>query len=377
MTFESATIPRDRLLPGIHGLRGIAALSIFLYHLVHVGGIAVPGPFAFIAAEFGKAVHLFFVLSAFSLLHSTEHTMQRPGWVAEYLVKRYFRIAPLYYAVMVLMIMRPIIHSGRSVYDVETTLLNVSFLFGLAPWTGIVWAGWSVGVEMLFYIVLPIVLLTVRSSAGTLLLTAVSIGVSAAAYIELNAHYAHTATLYGYNWAHFSFASNLCFFAMGIYAFRIAHDLNWTSPAVQRGVPAFCMLLIGMLVIVSSRGKLAVPWANILWGVVFASLCVWQGAKPARLIANRVLEFAGERSYSIYLLHPIIIFVLRDPIRLVYDSSAPLLGAYAYFVAAIFVLAVLLCVSELSYRFIEIPGITLGRKLIHRMRAAAPEGRGR
>ena len=40
--FHSATIPADRLLPGIHGLRGIAAVAIVLYHLVKIAGLDVP-----------------------------------------------------------------------------------------------------------------------------------------------------------------------------------------------------------------------------------------------------------------------------------------------------------------------------------------------
>ncbi len=79
--FHSATIPQGRLLPGIHGLRGIAALAVVLFHIVHIADVAVPRSFSFIAADFGKGVHLFFVLSAFSLMHSTEHTMHRPAWV--------------------------------------------------------------------------------------------------------------------------------------------------------------------------------------------------------------------------------------------------------------------------------------------------------
>ena len=53
-TFQSDTIPAERLLPGIHGLRGIAALAVVLFHLVHLAGIAVPKAFTFIAADFGK-----------------------------------------------------------------------------------------------------------------------------------------------------------------------------------------------------------------------------------------------------------------------------------------------------------------------------------
>lgn len=99
-TFQSALVAPSRLLPGIHGLRGIAALAVVFFHTTHIAKLAVPSAFSFIAQDFGKGVHLFFIVSAFSLLHSTEPTLNRPNWATEYCVKRFFRIAPLFYLVL-------------------------------------------------------------------------------------------------------------------------------------------------------------------------------------------------------------------------------------------------------------------------------------
>ena len=63
--FKSAIVQKDRLLPGIHGLRGIAALAVVLYHSQHLGGSTPPDFFKFIGRDFGYSVHLFFILSAF------------------------------------------------------------------------------------------------------------------------------------------------------------------------------------------------------------------------------------------------------------------------------------------------------------------------
>lgn len=364
--FHSATIPQDRLLPGIHGLRGIAALAIVLFHVVHLANIDAPPAFAFIAADFGKAVHLFFVISAFSLMHSTQHTLHRPTWATEYFVKRFFRIAPLYYCIMAGMLLWP---AAKASVSLQTLLLNLTLTFGFAPWTGIVWGGWTVGVEMIFYVVLPVLMLTVRSSMATLLLVVASIFVTYAAHSALADHYEHTVSLYRYNWAYFSFAANLCFFALGLYAYRIARDIDRTSRAMRWGVPAFAAALLGILLF--ARPHSAWEADLILWGFGFAALTVWQSTWPSRWNANRIFEHVGERSYSVYLLHPVVIVLLKNPLQAVYKTLTPEIGPYAYFVCAALVLLALLALAEATYRLIEVPAIRYGQKINSRIRQGA------
>lgn len=363
-SFHSATIPQERLLPGIHGLRGIAAMAVVLFHLVHLANISVPKYFSFIGADFGKGVHLFFVISAFSLMHSTEHTMHRQTWASEYFIKRFFRIAPLYYCIMAAMVLWPVIKSQKLAVSIEALLLNLTFMFGFAPWTGIVWAGWTVGVEMLFYAVLPVLLLTIRTTLATFVLFVISIIVTLAAYPALHEHYEMSASRYGYNWAYFSIAANLCFFAMGMYVFRLKRTMDNASLMMRWLIPAFSVVLLGSLIF-AKPGSQTIPWngATILWGIGFATLCLWQSTHPSRWSANRIFEYLGERSYSIYLLHPMVIMLLKQPIQNIYAALTPHFGAYAFFVCAVLLLLPLLALTEATYRLIEIPGMGLGKKI--------------
>lgn len=365
-TFASSIISQDRLLPGLLGLRGIAALAVVLFHLVHLANIAVPPVFSFIAADFGKGVHLFFVLSAFSLMHSTEHTLHRPTWAKEYFVRRFFRIAPLFYCILAVMVLWPAVKAQHLTVSLSSLLLNLTFTFGFAPWTGIVWAGWTVGVEMLFYAILPVVLLTVRSSKGLLMLVVGSMLFTFAARAELQAHYQHTVSLYGYNWSYFSFASNACYFALGMYAFRIAGEISGNATAMRLGIPVSTSLLLLVLLFAGS----GTGWRpdDILWGFAFALLALWQSKWPSRWCANRFFEYLGERSYSLYLLHPIVIIVLKSPLETVYGLLSPMLGAYAYFVCAVALLVPLLLLSEVTYRLVEFPAIRYGKKVSARLR---------
>jgi len=74
--FHSALVKKERLLPGILGLRGVAALAVMLYHLIHIGGINPPNVFEFIGRDFGYSVHLFFILSAYSLMGLSRNSLR-------------------------------------------------------------------------------------------------------------------------------------------------------------------------------------------------------------------------------------------------------------------------------------------------------------
>ena len=104
--------------------------------------------FATLAGHFYLSVQLFFVISAFSLYHSSRYA---PARYPAYLVKRFFRIAPLYYVMLGYVVWR-IGFPGWGEF-----LANATFTFNLFPGLeqGMVFAGWSVGVEMIFYLMLP------------------------------------------------------------------------------------------------------------------------------------------------------------------------------------------------------------------------------
>src|SRR3978361_2344890 len=94
---------RRGLLPGLHGLRAAAAMMVLLFHLHAVAHLDVPQHLPWVATHFGLGVHLFFALSAFSLAWANPEAASRPG---PYLMKRFFRIAPLYWLLAGVLLLR-------------------------------------------------------------------------------------------------------------------------------------------------------------------------------------------------------------------------------------------------------------------------------
>jgi hypothetical protein len=106
-------------------------------------------------------------------------------------------------------------------------------------------------------------------------------------------------------------------------------------------------------------GRALPGWTHTaIWGAAFAALCVWQALVPGFVAGSRVLSFLGERSFSIYLLHPLVMIFLR-----------PLCEGLTYVPCALVVLAAVYACAAVTYAAIERPGMAVGAEMIGRMRS--------
>jgi len=223
---------------------------------------------------------------------------------------------------------------------------------------------------MIFYAFFPVLILVIRSHRSALLLLIISFIASYCIRTVLHAQYLSTSPQPKWDWSYFSFASNMCFFAMGLYAYHVSRfvDQNWFL--VKVFIPAAAVLIIGSLLFLNvgqmlyNGGRLDIAF----WGIGLMALCIWQSLLPSYLIANKFFEFLGERSFSIYLLHPMVIFVTEKSLAELHSSLSTYIGSFAFFACAAAVIIGVLAVAELAYRLIEVPGIRLGRRLILKRR---------
>ncbi|MDD4162251.1 MAG: acyltransferase, partial [Methanothrix sp.] len=184
---------RSALLPGtktkaeagklayIDALRGIAALSVLVYHIYGAAGTTtgwmyplqvIPERLISLAIA---GVPLFFIISAFTLYLSLDSRAGEERWASKFYLRRIFRIAPLFYFLLILVVLDDLILQKRALSWPEV-LANFSFTFNLVPEyaKSLFSDGWTVGVEMLFYLVLPLVFLKANNiPRAALLLLAV------------------------------------------------------------------------------------------------------------------------------------------------------------------------------------------------------------
>jgi peptidoglycan/LPS O-acetylase OafA/YrhL len=356
-------------LAGIHALRGMAALMVLLFHLHYVGQIPLPQSWGIIASRGGIGVELFFVLSAFSLLYSNQkHLLIGDSqWIRGYLTKRFFRIAPLFYfMLMVHCLLILYVFNGK--LDIQRIVMSALFTFNFAPKEaeGIVWASWSIGVEMVFYVFLPLIIVSVRSLRPAVVLWFVAV---LASYFYRRILEVDPGLPTGY--AHYAFMSQLGVFCGGVLGYWTYDKIKSSTEVIRRRLWWLTVMLGPVLAIflLSDATKFLVTSGRPdtqLWGLSFGFIAVLTAISAKRWMAHPVLQHLGERSYSIYLTHAVIIYLTGPLIRRLYEFCYPMLGGYGFAVCALTILIPTLLVSEVTYRLVEVQCVALGKQLLTR-----------
>lgn len=383
----------------ITGMRGVAALLVVGFHAVLVLylaqiTLALDGQGTFADARafhdpwstwlFGGGwvgVDFFFVLSGFLLGGPLLAAARRlPDWPSYrlYAAKRLLRIAPPYYASFLLGWLL-VGWSHHAAYDAtpKGLLLHALYLhtFFQDHQFAINGVYWTLGVELQFYLLLPLLVIPFRrrpwlAAAGAL---ALAVGYLAGAY-QLDDPLAT-------RFLTFQLPAFLGHFGCGILAAHLARR-GWRS----RVPPDVLVLAAVLVLLVAPAAALGYtrqfepidtdPVSSSFYhlflrpaaAVAFAAIllaALQPGSRVGRALAWRPIQWAGEVSYSLYLVHlPLAgVLLVLDPAGLV------ALGVPAF----IFVLmATSMLLASLFYLAVEQPSLRLKERVAARL-VPAPE----
>lgn len=362
---------RDDKLDFIDSLRGLAALGIVLYHAKQIPQpkLGLPSWLEPYVDLLASAVPLFFAISAFTLVLSHYRKMDEPLHVQRFLLRRLFRIYPLYYVMLAVYTARGLLgHGGVPGLAEWIAYLTLSFNVWPAHHEGMVWASWSLSVENIFYLLLPLLLAwmgTLGRAAGFLLLSLAGVQMLGPALLAAMPGPA------GEHFLHFFFLNQIPFFGAGLLAFFLSVEAHrrWADRPARLESLAQILAAAALLILVCTvHGRLDQPlgilhWRGVGFGLLLLSVSLW----PQRLLVNRVTRYYGKISYSLYLLHPLVIVdIMMKPYRRIY-LSLPSHPVLAYLICIALTLAVLTPLAALSYAFIEKPGIQLGHRVMSAM----------
>lgn len=360
-------------------LRALAALGVFGVHAVgssvessgyaaEVGGTdhfaALFGALGHAFNSLGAGVSVFFVLSAYLLsrpfLRTYIENEPLPS-IPAYLRNRGLRVVPAFWVVLALAF---VFHGTRGdSFGESLGLFGFISSFKSSGMHDVFGQPWSLNVEVRVYLLLPLaalLLIALKRVLGTRLPRAARIVLVLALIglgFEASIDYApQDAPLYD------SFAANASHFAPGLVLAVLEHVLprhvksaRWISLAA----PAMFVVGLGMAVfsqylVVEGPPSLARYVLPVGTGLILAGPLLWQwrGAAPWRALDNRVLRWIGERSYSLFLVHSLVVAGLAPHLALGgYKSTLIVLGSAS--------LAGSLLAAAVLYRFVELPALRL------------------
>ena len=366
-------ISTQRIEP-LDSLRGLAALCVLIYHVKFIHKLPIDSYSEFIVSRLALGVPMFFVLSSFSIFYSLEGKEFSVKSIQNYFIRRFFRIAPLYYFLVFVYFF----YNGKSLLSLEyvsTLFLNLTFSFGFSPQhhDGLVAAGWSIGIEFLIYFILPVLFCLIRNYRVAI------VSLLIVFFISISLSYEYGAVSYagkGYSYKHIMVM--LPFFFLGIAIFWIYKSEKIMLFISKLKYVLLFLSLLGVVLIYAlyyyqehhqnvyvnfiQYSKMYVYIAMFC----FLFLILLQLSSPMALFHNKFLNYAGKWSYSIYLVHPLVIFSSKPLYDYIYSSV--LNSTASFYICLLYTVVVVLILSYISYTYIESKGVDFGKELINKLK---------
>jgi peptidoglycan/LPS O-acetylase OafA/YrhL len=339
-------------------VRALAAFLVFTWHFIHAAS-GFPVPFAgaplvlplALLDEGHTGVALFMTLSGYLFAKLLEGKTVHYG---PFLRNRALRLLPLLLLVVLLWGVRIcVINKGNLIEYLE------HIAWGPVKPT-LPSGGWSITVEFHFYLLLPLLLWMLRRSP---LLPASAVAVAVALRIWL-----YSKNYDVFYWSYWTVAGRIDQFVLGMLFCRVRDGFRGRHVTFAVLALMFCLAYWCFDAYGGYQGNPGLPRLQAAWiflptleGLMYGLGIAWYDTSfspPARGISG-FLGRIGEVSYSIYLLHFLVVFHLAEFVdRWVMDLSN-------FYVACLWSLVCFLGMVPIgiaSFRFYESPFLRFRKK---------------
>lgn len=345
-------------LPGLNGLRAIAALSVLWGHTFQhdFGNWGIDGFGLPVVAD---GVTLFFVISGFLITYLLlqEQEQSQGISISKFYLRRILRIWPIYYLYMFIALSMTTLWSDPNIWYYIFFGANVPFILTVGIWPIVHY--WSIGVEEQFYMFFPWI---VKSSHGknTRLLT-MAITICALWLLCKWSIYLGWGTTTVYRF--FSVTRFDCMMIGAIGAILYFSKDKWFNQLMSnRLLGLLCLLLLFFSQLWIDI--VPAPMRSLIIALLSLGCIMSQLYHPIINLENRVCDFVGKISYGIYIIHPLLIFLLSG----IYRSWGfyPSIGLATIFIYLLVTLSTIF-IAWLSYRLYESPFLRLKNRfaIIH------------
>ncbi|WP_052684075.1 acyltransferase family protein [Enterobacter kobei] len=280
----------------LQALRFLAAFMVVMHHSVRSFYKSDLGQFDHLVREvFSMGVDIFFVISGFVIYYSFE---RKPKGVKKFVLDRIFRIVPVYWLCLFVYLFFVLYYPKFTPYtgfSYDNFISSLLFIPSENPGGGIfpmLTVGWSLNFEMLFYAIFALAICIKGKDVAAIIIFIV-LAVNVMAKMKYLPWFYSNPIIY-----EFCFGVLIGYVHLHTDMFK---SNNWSGPAVIA-----CISFVFMLTTPETNRLIAygVPAA-----VIVASLI----AMDAHIKTPDWLVTLGDSSYSLYLVHRIVITALTIP----------------------------------------------------------------
>ena len=371
-TLNKVALDFNNWLPFLDGIRGIAALWVLAHHSLILCGWSFP-----ILKDGKTAVDVFMIMSGFLM---TFHFCKKDGIelrksyqnTCVFYTRRFFRIAPLYYVILIPAFIfnnylgdcREIIGTffPKSVTDMDryhdSSILNIfmhiTFLFGLFPQYSFntPLPDWSIGLEMQFYAVFPLMMLLFKNLS----------------------YFWPSLFFIGIYFISNKFISDIfqmpSFLPLKIVLFLIGILLAFANYYKSKKTKLSAYIVVLALFISRFSNSLIIPLISTLIAAILLYDRTNDPLKinkliqiPERILSTKLSSYLAETSYSVYLLHLLILLPLAAWLTN-FSIYINMPGGIRFIILVTLTAFPTYLIAWLLFQYVEKPGIFLGKKIV-------------
>jgi len=361
----------------VDALRGYAIILVIMIHTSQF--FTVTGVLRRITSLGDLGVQLFFILSSFTLFNSYKKRADIDGANTDkfFFIRRFFRIAPMYYLALVIYVSISIIRPGSFVGEaVNYIKVLASFLFlntfyppginYLPP------GGWSIGVEMIFYLIIPFLCKQVRNLKQSLLTLLGAVILSNLLNLIL---YSYINNYTDVNWSvirggflYFWLPNQFPVFMFGVVIYYLLKKID-ISKAFSNILVVISFLLFFSFSLYDF--SLAYPQYFVqreyIYSIIFLIFILGVSGSNIKVLINKYICNLGKVSFSVYLLH---FLVIRIVYRLFVFLPGDNMANSKFLIGFVSSIAASYALSLMTHKYVELRGIKFGNRIIGRIRSS-------
>lgn len=341
-----ARLPRPRRsgnrIESIHNLRGVASLAVLFDHLVATPYVAAPAAVAAMGILGNYGVTIFFFISGFVLPYSLQKSRYRIQDFPMFIARRFVRVDPPFFVVvgltLALNIIIGIVKNTPYHIDFVQVFAHVAYIAPLLHKEWLLSVFWTLCTEFQFYIMIGLIFPILQKYP-----IPIAIACAACMWLYIPGYFPAERLPLGQREIIFAYLPS---FMVGMATF-----LYWEGLTRFR---TFAVAIAISVVALFFKAPLDISIVALITIVV-----VMYGS-----FYNPVLDFFGKISYSLYLIHLLVIVTV---LPLFHRFDLP------WFVMMLIGGGVSTGAAALIYRFVEGPALTMSKRLRLKPRAPAPK----